>query len=338
MNLFDSIKIGDLKGQKLIELYQGDLTKLSPEDHVDILVVSAFPKDYSPVPGSLIGALHWKGVSVDELADDRAIDLRKHFSCWLSQEIKAKNKGIEFDRILCFEPYYRGKPPEVVGDIFRALSPILADMGGANSVALPIVAAGSQGYSVADVLPPLLDASIKWLSLGYPIKKLKIVSYSDEDTDHAKQIFDRIKKEKGFQNEVVEYQYDFFISYAHENVEEMEIIRKNISDLNNEINFFLDRQEIKIGQSWQIEVFKALDNCKKVISLYSPSYLDSKICQEEFNMAWLRGRNRNENTLIPIYIQNANLPTYMSSLNYIDCRESDEKKIINACSQIVKDL
>jgi len=42
-----------------------------------------------------------------------------------------------------------------VGDIFRALTPILAERTNIKSVALPVVAAGNQGHPVAEMLAPL---------------------------------------------------------------------------------------------------------------------------------------------------------------------------------------
>ena len=74
---------------------------------------------------SLIGALFQKGVSVYDLAQNKAVDLRQTCSCWLSSQVPATDPGIQFDRILCFEPLVRGDPPDVVGDIFRALTPFL---------------------------------------------------------------------------------------------------------------------------------------------------------------------------------------------------------------------
>ncbi|NLD69964.1 MAG: hypothetical protein GX644_14265, partial [Limnobacter sp.] len=100
-----------------IELLQGDLSAPGAAHRFDLLVVSAFPDNYVPTEGSLIGALHRRGVSLAELAARKEIDLRQHFSCWLSGELPSPDLG--FRRILCFEPQVRGEPPSVVGDIFR---------------------------------------------------------------------------------------------------------------------------------------------------------------------------------------------------------------------------
>ena len=55
-----SIRNGDT--ERRIELFRGDLSELPADHAVDILVVSAFPNDYIPTRGSLIGALERKGI------------------------------------------------------------------------------------------------------------------------------------------------------------------------------------------------------------------------------------------------------------------------------------
>jgi hypothetical protein len=134
MRLLDTIPIRGKEGKR-IELHQGDLTTLRPDEAVDLLVVSAFPNDYLPTSTSLIGALYKKGLSVAALAQLKEKDLRQDFSCWLSHEINLPNSGLRFRKILCFEPMVRGEPPELVGDIFRAMMPILGEKSEISSVA-----------------------------------------------------------------------------------------------------------------------------------------------------------------------------------------------------------
>ena len=152
MQLLDVIEIRGGQGGR-IELFQGDLTELSPAERVDALVVSAFRDDYAPVQGTLIGALHRKGLSVGELAHDKDIDLRSTYSCWLSRDFTPPKPGLAYRRILCFEPVAYGKAPEVVGDIFRALTPILAVRPEIKSLALPVVSSGNMGFPVGEMLP-----------------------------------------------------------------------------------------------------------------------------------------------------------------------------------------
>jgi hypothetical protein len=144
LELLDKITVPYGDEQRAIELCFGDLTDMSPEDAIDILVVSALPDNYELVPGSLVAALAKKGLSVEELSREKCADLRATCACWISHELHDLHPGLQFKRILCFEPLTRGAPPQVVGEIFRALIPFL-DGDEIDSVAMPLVSAGPVG-------------------------------------------------------------------------------------------------------------------------------------------------------------------------------------------------
>ena len=103
------------------------------------------------------------------------------------------------------------------------------------------------------------------------------------------------------------------------------------------LRIFLDRAELNTGCAWQQKIFDALDDCRKVITMYSSAYLTSKVCREEFNIALFRHRESND-VLLPIYLETAALPTYMKVIQYIDCRESDRAKLRQAGAAIVAQL
>ena len=340
MILLDTLKVYYGSDERLIELYQGDLTDLKPEEAVDVLVVSAFPNDYLPTPTSLIGALNRKGVSVEQLARSKAVDLRQTFSCWLSRDVVASYSGIQFKRILCFESSWRGTPPSVVGDIFRALAPFLGGEPPISTVAMPIVASGDQGYGVAEMLPLLIDAAVHWMALGLPLKRLKIVAYSDFQAAKASALFAdlKIKHSRPLFESKQEPRYDVFISYAHEDLSAATLIAQELQALQPGIRIFMDRMSLNVGAAWQPEIFEAIDMCRRILVLFSPSYLSSKVCKEEFNIAWVRGREADEDCVFPIYLYSASLPTYMKFRLYIDCREGDENKLRGACSNLLSAL
>jgi len=338
MNLLETIFINNKRNQK-IELYQGDLTLLHSNEVTDLLVVSAFPNDYTATSTSLIGALHRKGVSVEALSLNKEIDLRENFSCWLSKEIRLGTHKIYFNRILCFEPLKRGSPPEVIADIFRALAPILVDYN-IRSIIMPIVATGDQEYSIQQILNLLLDSSIHWIENGLPIDIIKIVAYSESQAKEALKFFTKkkIDYKKQFSNtELVKEkcEYDVFISYSRKDSEFIDRFIEYLIQEKPEIEIFLDRKNINIGTSWQPEIFESLDKCSKVVSVFSPFYLESKVCKEEFNISWVRGRNSDEEILFPVLLFSTKLPTYMQYKGYIDCREGDEKKIAEAAKILV---
>src|SRR5262249_26030083 len=96
--------------------------------------------------------------------------------------------------------------------------------------------------------------------------------------------------------------------------------------------------EIDIGASWQQRIFNALDNCTATAAFYSPDFLSSKVCQEEFNISWARRRETGKDIIYPLLIRDAALPTYMRMLNYIDCRTSNRDKIETAASDLAAKL
>lgn len=326
---------------KRVELCQGDLTDLAVGEEFDLLVVSAFPNDYIPTPSSLIGALYRRGLSVQTLSTDKDIDLRETFSCWLTKEFTPDDPRLRFRRILCFEPLVRGSPPELVGDIFRALTPILAERSDIRTIAMPVLAAGDQGYPLAQMLKPLLEASLHWLEIGLPLKCIKIVTHSESQKREALELFSKRKDEYSRSVPKVDSKrvdYDVFISYSRSNAKESEALEKALRESRPNLRIFVDRKALDIGSAWQPEIFETLDRCRKVVALLSPDYLGSKVCKEEFNIAWIRGREINEDIIFPVYLFSAQLPTYMKYKSYFDCREGDSSKIADASKNLLAAL
>jgi len=331
MHRIDYIEIRSGDDRKRIEFLQGDLTAIPPEHAVDVLVVSAFPDDYLPTRRSVVGALHRKGISLAGLALAKEADLREAFSCWLSKEILGRSPGLEFKRILCFEPANRGRPPELVGDIFRALAPFVYGSPSISTVAMPILAAGDQGYPLATMLRPLVQAAYQWLSIGFPLKVLKIVS-RDAGGAH---IFKELKANFPVIEPDEKAAFDVFVSYSRKD----DAAGSQVANaLRNKFRVFFDLQCIDTGVAWQQRIFEALESCRQVIAIYSPDYVTSKVCQEEFNIAWARARKLAKKLIFPIYWRSANLPIYMEILNYVDCREAQSCKLEQACEQLVTKL
>ena len=333
MKLLEQITIQQDNHKKYIQLFQGDLTEIPKEHSVDILIVSAFPNDYTPTSHSLIGALYRKGVSVFELAKDKEIDLRDNFSCWISKEIPNQN----FRKILCFEPLVRGLPAEVVGDIFRSIMPFIFDSPRIKNIAMPLVASGDQNASIDSMFEPLIVAAANWLSIGLPIETIKIVEYNELKANELLNRFRRLKsKIEHFEIEKhTEYKYDLFISYSHNNKDDILFVEKELRRLKPDVKLFIDLRDLNLGSAWQQDIYEAIDNSKRVIAFLSEPYLVSKVCKEEFNIAKFRHSESNEQVLTPVFLYSANLPTYMKLIQYIDCRESDRIKLSNACKQII---
>ena len=82
LTLLDSVSIDHVGSDtRTIMLCQGDLSKLTPADAVAYICVSAFPGDYSPAPGSLIGALAQRGLSVQQQSQNKAANYEPTMPC-----------------------------------------------------------------------------------------------------------------------------------------------------------------------------------------------------------------------------------------------------------------
>jgi len=249
------------------------------------LIVSAYPNDYTPTQNSLIGALYRKGISVKDLANNKSVDLRENFSCWLSHEIKTENTN--FRKLLCFEPYTKGLPSEVVGDIFQSLMPFVFSNPPIKNIAMPLIATGDQNHSIENIISPLINAASNWLLLGLPVERIKIVEYSEAKAYQILEYFSALKRKFEYKKIAKndDYKYDIFISYSHRDKKEILFVEQELKRLKPDIKLFLDLRDLNTGMAWQEELYEALDNCQRVIAFLSPPYLTSKVCKEEFNIA-----------------------------------------------------
>lgn len=351
MQLIDSIPVYHHGVDRAVNLYTGDLAAIPAHEAVDVLVVSAFPNDYLPTPTSLIGALHRVGVSVADLARDKEVDLRSFSSCWLSRPIETP--GTNFRRILCFEPAHRGSAPEVVGDIFRSIVPFATGTPPVRKIAMPLVASGDQGEPAEAMLESLVDAAVHWLEGGLTLDTIKVVLRESDATPALRATFARAKRQPakagaapdesaegdgpGEQNDPA-HQFDVFISYSHKDKAAADQLVAALRANRPSIRIFLDRQELRTGSAWQQHIFESLDASRKVVCLFSPDYVSSKVCTEEFNIALMRHRDVESGVLLPVYLRTTGLPGYMRMLQYEDVREGDSIKIVASAGKLASVL
>jgi hypothetical protein len=337
MELIDTIAVRHQGNERFVMLFVGDLASLPEREAVDVLIVSAFPDDYIPTRTSLIGALARVGVSIADLAQDKEVDLRRFSSCWLSRPIA--RPGVHFHRVLCFEPWHRGKASEVVGDIFRSIVPFTTGSPPISQVAMPLLASGDQGESAQVMLEALTDASVHWLSAGLPLDRIKIVIHDSADSQSLREAFVRVKRRHadlppGTQRP--SFRFDLFVSYSHKNKTQVDDLVTELQGRRASLRVFLDRMELRPGAAWQQHIFDSLDQSRKVICVFSPDYLASKVCKEEFNIALFRHREAADGVLLPLYLYTAELPTYMKLVQYEDVREGDRVKIAQSAERLLQ--
>lgn len=336
MELLDTITVEEAGRTRQVQLLLGDLVALPPDQAVDVLVVSAFPNDYSEVPGTLIGDLDRAGVSVRALAKDKAIDLRDFSACWLSRPVARPD--LHLKRILCFEPLRRGRPPEVVGDLFRSIIPLAGGDPPIRTIAMPLLAAGDMGESPLVMLEALADASVQWLSHGLDLDCIKIVALPKwADRPELRTTFSKVKAAWTPPSPPA-FEFDAFISYCHADKHDVDRFIAAVRTHRPDARLFVDTLELDPGAAWQQHIFESLDRSEKVISLLTPAYVASQACQEEFNIAMILQKEKADRILLPVYLRTAVLPTYMKLFQWQDAREADPELLAAAAARLAAEL
>lgn len=344
MMKIDSIHVSDGETEREISLYQGDLTELGTQAPVDLLVASAFPNDYVPTESSLIGALHRKGLSVAELADDKEIDLRTTSGFWLSHEIGEDFAWRGAKQLAVFEPIDLGSPPEAVSALFRGLFPFLSDEYD-KTVAMPILDAGDQRGSPLIMMEALLDASIQWMRRGLPISELMIFERDKRRIGALHSLMQERADEPTTRNIIpqtagVTPLYDIFLSFSSHNADAADAFKRELVLASPGCNVFDFRLSINKGLSYQNEIDRAIESCSKVVSILTPSYFASPECQEELNIARLRNKRSGWGVLIPIYWKSVipDLPLWLQTLNRCNCIEERHDLMASAAQDVHRAL
>lgn len=332
----------DVSGAGKVELCAGDLTAMAGEDAVDLLVISAFPDDYTPTKGSLVGALSRIGVSVAALAAEKHDDLRATSSCWISRTIPHGKAAAGFGQLMCYEPSAPVTAAETVGDVFRALVPFVGSPGGISRVAMPVLATGDQHRPMRQMLGAILEAATGWMGIKLPLALLRIVVRPDR-ADEARREWLRLRLEaqqpEPRRMDDAGRCYDAFISYAREDgVDVADQVRRELQAWKPSARIFVDRNEINVGASWQQAIYDCLNACRKVVVVLTPGFLGSKVCEEELNLARLRDRESPAEILFPLYVRSAELQPHIRMLNYRDCREAEPRAIRAACAVLAGQL
>jgi hypothetical protein len=369
MQLLSTIKIPTGR-QAVIELLLGDLAALPAEHAADILVISAYPGQYGPSPGTLVEALYKKGLSVEELSKNKMCDLRQQLGCWLSDHLTPdQQKQFNFSHILCFEPYLHSEAPEeVVPNIFRCINTFVFD-DDHNVVAMPLLATGNQKVAIEKMLPALIENAVFWLQQGLPLDNIKLVVYNEDHVERVKNLFEdtKLKYEPKTVKKMVADgpaprasappsvqplpqpkpaaaaasataapplladQYDYFISYAHKQTDLVNSFVESIRKYNDRLSIFYDRSSIPPGGLWIKHISDAIQRARKVIILITPDYCNSPVCWDEFQCAKLIEYSSRKPVIQTVYLYSEQaLPPIMGIYSYIDCREGDLAKLMEA--------
>lgn len=224
----------------------------------------------------------------------------------------------------------------MVGDVFRSLAPFVFTEE-IRSVASPLLSSGDMGEDDAVMLRETVRAAAQWMSKGLPVETFSLVLRSEKDTRALEEEFGLLKRELApfAPEKAVDRPYDLFVSYAHQDQELVLPAVNDLTQLRPGIKIFLDQHELDHGAAWQQQIYDALAGCRRIAAFFSPAYLASKMCQEEYLMARIRHREE-EGVLFPVFLFDAALPLHYRDVQYRDCREGDPAKLRGAVETLTR--
>ena len=88
--------------------------------------------------------------------------------------------------------------------------------------------------------------------------------------------------------------------------------------------------EIEAGKSWARQIGKALDTCKIMLLVLSPTSVDSGNVEDEWNYYLDKGK-----PIIPVLFQRCDVPYRLHKLHYIDFTANTFE---SALSQLIANL
>lgn len=339
MQRIDSLDVSDGEQTRTISFWLGNPADIGRDDPVDLIIVSAFRDNYLPTRRSIIGALHRRGVSVADLARDKAVDLRETTGFWLSGPLPDAPSPVGATRILCFEPHFLGaQPAETVGSLFRGLFPFLPE-GKNATIAMAVIATGALGEKPDRMLRALVTAAAEWMRRGLPIRDLRIMEPLPARAEALSPVFAELKAATSPSVPVARgSDYDFFLSFAEEDGAAVDVVRAALGRRAAGLRLFDYRTSIDVGKVWQDAIDEAMQSCRKLVAFLTPAYFRSVECKEELNMARLRHKRQQQSFLFPLYVgsleQEAELPLWLQTVSYVDCREADQTKLTQAIDRL----
>ncbi|MEN8134439.1 MAG: toll/interleukin-1 receptor domain-containing protein [Thermodesulfobacteriota bacterium] len=109
-----------------------------------------------------------------------------------------------------------------------------------------------------------------------------------------------------------------FISYSHENKEFVDKLAMQLVHRN--VNVWLDRWELSIGDSIIDKVQEAVDGASALLVILSKASIASEWCKRELSSGFLRELEEKRVVVMPVLLENCDVPLFARGKLYADFR------------------
>lgn len=111
-----------------------------------------------------------------------------------------------------------------------------------------------------------------------------------------------------------------FISYSHENKEFVDKLAMQL--VSHNINIWLDRWELSIGDSIIAKIQEAVDGASALLVILSKASVTSEWCKNEINAGVLRELEEKQVLVMPVMLEDCVVPVFVRGRLYADFRKS----------------
>lgn len=319
-----------------IQLMQGCVEGLAPDDETDLLIVYLRQRGaYKANQDSALAALNRSGLSLAQLEKETKPQpsYRRHYHCWLSRPLpKPRPAGFEFKRLLVYEDPGEEltRDDNIVLDIMKCLTTVIGGDVQISSVLIPLSGALLSPALRKHFVKASVEVTASWMQMGLPVKEVKILLPNDSDITKDTETFEKMKMKMAATTELQIHQsvnYDVFFSYAQGDKDAANEMMEYLRSKHPSIRIFdAEPRDVSVRQRGVVnmEIMEAINQSRTFLSLLSDDYFHSVECTEAFSLAYCRDFDSQGNFIIPLFWRSCDLTPLARRLvatEGIDCRE-----------------
>lgn len=126
----------------------------------------------------------------------------------------------------------------------------------------------------------------------------------------------------------MEFKYDVFVTFSGK---DFDWVKRTLMPLLEEygVKYCIHHRDFELGRGIYDNMAESVYTSKKVLAIVSKSYMASKFCQSELEMALYRNTEMGDSSLIAIRIDDTDkesLPKSLRSRTFLDFHDKTEKK------------
>ena len=279
-------------GKKKLCVYEGDIIEY--KDTINILTISAFPYHYKPVQGTMIHALKSnKGISVEDLAKNPKLDLRKLCGCWVSKKLSQTKENANIRRIGCIEMPHEQMANCSVEDMllsrlqsyYKALDLLQINNVSVRHIAMPLLGTGNQKFDPKMIAYPMIHEAIQFLKRSPYTEEIVFIERRREKAELFISAIDQSYMLSQEEQSSSQYHENImvFISYASSDRHIADLLCKKLEEHN--IRVWYAPRDIHSG-NFASAIVNAISNCSHFITIISQNSMSSEHVLNEIDLAF----------------------------------------------------